>query len=409
MKIAMVSEHASPLAVVGGEDAGGQNVHVAALATHLAALGHDVTVHTRREDPTLDRRVPFGSGVTVDHVPAGPAGPVARDELWPYMSRFADDLGQQWAADPPDVVHAHFWMSGAAALWARPVSTPVLQTFHALGTVKRRHQGRADTSPPARARVEAEVAHRVDRIVATCSDEVRELRAMGVTDDRIDVVPCGVDLDQFRPTGGTERRGARYRILTVGRLVPRKGVDDIVRALIDVPDTELVVAGGPDPDDVATDSAVATMRRLARRLGVDDRVVFRGRVARPDMPALFRSSDLVVCAPWYEPFGIVPLEAMACGVPVVASAVGGMLDTVVPGETGALVAPRRPGLLAATIRRLLAAPDARCRMGRAGRQRAEERYGWPQVAAATQSAYLQATVPQLDAWSGDEIASRGVG
>src|SRR3954447_24567515 len=176
----MVSEHASPLAVLGGVDAGGQNVHVAALATELGRGGDQVVVHTRRDDPTLPRRVPLARNVEVDHVDAGPPTDVPKDELLPYMGEFAADLREQWLADPPDVVHTHFWMSALAALEASAgLGIPVVHTFHALGTVKRRHQGARDTSPPRRIELEREIARRVDRIVATCSDEVFELRRMG--------------------------------------------------------------------------------------------------------------------------------------------------------------------------------------------------------------------------------------
>src|SRR3954451_16422995 len=145
MRIAMVSEHASPLAVLGGVDAGGQNVHVAALACALARHGDEVVVHTRRDDPTLPPRVTLAPGVEVDHVDAGPPTEIPKDALLPYMDAFADDLREQWEADPPDVVHAHFWMSSISALDATDGRIPVVQTFHALGSVKRRHQGARDT------------------------------------------------------------------------------------------------------------------------------------------------------------------------------------------------------------------------------------------------------------------------
>ena len=156
-------------------------------------------------------------------------------------------------------------------------------------------------------------------------------------------------------------------MLSVGRLVPRKGFDTVIRALAAVPDAELVVVGGPAAGDLADDPEAVRLRRLAERLGVADRVRLVGAVPRPDMPALLRSADLVVCAPWYEPFGLVPLEAMACGVPVVATAVGGFLDTVVDGVTGILVPPQRPDRLAAAIRKLLAEPFWREAFGTAGR------------------------------------------
>ena len=390
----MVSEHASPLAVLGGVDAGGQNVHVAALSTALAARGAEVVVHTRRDDPALPRTVPLhgsdGSVVVVDHVPAGPPDPLPKDELLPHMDAMARDLRRQWRARPPDLVHAHFWMSGVAALAAaRPLGVPVVQTFHALGVVKRRHQGRKDTSPPERLAVERRLVVEADRLVATCSDEVFELRRLGAQSSRTSVVPCGVDVRLFRPDGPAEPRTDRPRVLFVGRLVERKGVGNTISALAEVPDAELLVAGGPVASLLDDDAEVARLRRLAARVGVADRVRFVGRVDRADLPALIRSADVVSCVPWYEPFGIVPLEAMACGVPVVASAVGGLVDTVVSGETGLHVPPRDPSAIAAALRRLLASPSERRALGRAGVERVRRHYTWDRVAEGTLAAYAQ--------------------
>ena len=390
MKVALVSEHASPLAVLGGVDAGGQNVHVAALATALAARGHEVVVHTRRDDPALPARVPFAPGVVVEHVPAGPPTEVPKDQLLPYMPAFADHLERRWAREPVDVAHSHFWMSGVATVAAATrTGVPVLHTFHALGTVKRRHQGARDTSPPARIDFERRLCRQVDRVVATCSDEVAELTAMGLQPDRATVIPCGVDTDVFRPVPAEQdqQHGRRPRLLVVGRLVERKGVGNVVEALAQLPGVELMVAGGPDPRFLDTDPEIARLRALADRHAVADRVRFLGSVSRRDVPALMASADLVACVPWYEPFGIVPLEAMACGRPVVGSAVGGLLDTVVPGQTGELVPPRRPDLLAPVLRDLLADPARRARYGAAGRARVVERYRWSAVAAATEDVY----------------------
>jgi len=390
MRIAMVSEHASPLAVLGGVDAGGQNVHVAALATALARRGDEVVVHTRRDDAERARRVRFAAGVEVDHVDAGPPCQLAKDDLLPYMGAFADDLRAQWADDPPDVVHAHFWMSGLAALAAaRPLGIPVVHTFHALGTVKRRHQGAADTSPPVRREIERQLAQLVDRVVATCSDEVFELVRMGGDRRRISVVPCGVDHGVFAAAGEREPRPPDvHRLVAACRLVERKGLGDAVAALAQVPGTELHVAGGPEADALGRDGEARRLRALAREHGVEDRVILRGRVERAAMPALLRSADAVVCVPWYEPFGIVPLEAMACGVPVVASAVGGQVDSVVDGVTGVHVPPRDPAALAAALCELLGDPERRATLGAAGARRARRLYGFDRIAAATRQVYL---------------------
>jgi D-inositol-3-phosphate glycosyltransferase len=388
MRISMVSEHASPLAALGDVDSGGQNLHVAELSSALARLGHEVVVYTRRADPDLPARVDTARGFSVVHVAAGPPGPLLKDELLPHMGEFADGLARHWRQRPPDVVHAHFWMSGlASVLSADSLGVPVVQTFHALGSVKRRHQGQQDTSPPGRRRLERLVGRSVARIAATCTDEVFELVRMGVPRSRISVVPCGVDVRQFGPEGPVADRGVRHRLLSVGRLVPRKGFDLVIEALPRLPDTELVIAGGPQPSGLSADAEARRLRQMANRCGVSDRVTLLGQVSRAEMPALLRSADVVVCTPWYEPFGIVPLEAMACGVPVVAAAVGGLTDTVVDGVTGRHVPPGDPAALARVLRPLLDDPTLRQAYGAAGCDRAHARYSWDRIAADTEQIY----------------------
>ncbi|MFF5516881.1 glycosyltransferase [Streptomyces coeruleorubidus] len=403
LAIALVSEHASPLAALGGVDAGGQNVHVACLAGALADRGHRVTVYTRRDAPDLPCRVELRDGVEVHHVPAGPAEPLPKDELLPYMGEFGRYLARGWRTRAPDLVHSHYWMSGLAALRAtRAHGLPLLHTYHALGTVKRRHQRHADTSPPERIPGETEIGLGCDRIVATCRDEAAELTRMGIPPHKIGIVPCGVDPDRFSPKGPAAPRGPYpHRLLQVGRLVPRKGAAVAVAALARLPGTELVVVGGPPADRLDDDPEVRRLRGIARDAGVADRVRFTGAVPSEQVPPLLRSADVVVCPADYEPFGIVPLEAMACGVPVVASAVGGQLDTVADPGTGRLVPPRDPEALARAVAGLLADPAARAACGAAGRRRVLGRYGWGQVAAATEAAYCEV----LDA----EPAATGAG
>jgi D-inositol-3-phosphate glycosyltransferase len=389
MRIAMVSEHASPLATLGGVDAGGQNVHVAALAIELAALGNTVTIYTRRDDAKLPRHVIMAPGVMVEHVDAGPQHPIPKDAIYPFVPAFADYLGRAWALERPDVVHSHFWMSALAALAAgKPLGIPVAHTFHALGVEKRRHQGNADTSPDARIAQEAAIAREADRIVATASAEVFELLRMGAHPRALKIVPCGVDLEHFTPEGPRElRRTDRLRIVTLSRLVPRKGIGDVVEALAHVPHAELAIAGGGEGPDLVTDPEARRLSALAREAGVADRVYLRGRVERADVPPLLRSADVVVCTPWYEPFGIVPLEAMACGVPLVVSSVGGLVDTVVPGMTGLHVPAREPRAIARALRSLAADPARRLMLGRLGAERVRARYAWSRIAAETLDVY----------------------
>ncbi len=388
MKVAMVSEHASPLAVLGGVDAGGQNVHVASLAQAMAAQGVNVTVYTRRDDPEVPRRVKYAPGVVVEHVDAGPPEAIEKDKLLPHMTRFAQILHKRWSSDPPDVVHAHFWMSGLASLDAsKPLGVPMVHTFHALGIEKRRHQGSKDTSPPERLELEERIARESGRIVATATAEAFELIRMGADSSNIAVVPCGVDLQMFGPLGPSEPRGDRKRLVCLSRLVERKGIGDVIAALAELPDTELIVAGGPERDKLHLDAEAQRLQKLARDYGVADRVIFRGRIERTDVPSLLRSADAVVCYPWYEPFGIVPLEAMACGVPVVVSQVGGLVDSIVDGVTGVHVPPRSPEALAHALRRLLEDDARRRELGVQGTRRANRRYGWARIACDTMAVY----------------------
>ena len=407
MKIAMVSEHASPLIPVGDVDAGGQNIHVAALSAALARRGHDVVVYTRRDDRALPVQVESVDGYLVRHVDAGPPQRLAKDDLLEHMPAFGQQLVAWWARDLPDAAHAHFWMSGLAsnrAGWATGV--PVIQTFHALGVVKRRHQGTADTSPALRIATELMLCRQVARVIATCTDEVRELRQFGLEGDRVDIIPCGVDTTEFTAVGGsTEQRNSR-RILTVSRLVPRKGVDDVIRALVDVPDAELLIAGGPATTNMNSDPEVIRLRTLADMLGVSERVRFLGAVSRTRMPALMRSADVMVSVPWYEPFGIAPIEAAACGIPVVASAVGGMLDTVLDEVTGLHVAPREPAELAAALNRVLDDDALRERLGRAAAERTHRMYSWDRVAELTEHSYKR-VLADMDEIALNEVSATG--
>jgi glycosyltransferase involved in cell wall biosynthesis len=380
----MVSEHASPLAAIGSVDAGGQNVHVAALARAIARRGVDVIVHTRRDDSALPPRAPLDERVWVQHVDAGPPKPIPKDELLPHMRAFGRELARNWSVAPPDVVHSHFWMSGLAAVQAaRPLDVPVAHTFHALGAVKRRNQGAADTSPPERIRLECRLADEVDEVIATTYDERAELAALGVDARHVSVIPCGVDLQAFCPDGEVSaRREGRPRVVVVSRLVERKGIGNVIEAMVHVPDADLVIAGGPPAAQLDADREARRFHNLADQCGIGDRVHLLGAIARDDVPALLRSADVVACCPWYEPFGLVAVEAMACGAPVVASAVGGLAESVLDGRTGVLVPPRSPAAIAAAIRGLLA-DEARCKALGANAVIRARAYGWDCVAART--------------------------
>ncbi|MER5334879.1 glycosyltransferase [Micromonospora sp. NPDC002717] len=389
MRIAMISEHASPLAVLG--EAGGRHTRVAEQAAALVREGHDVRVYTRRESTAQPDTVSTPDGYQVCHVPAGPALRLPGRELMPHLGEFGRWLAGQWRDGDwtPDVAHAHHWMSGLATLHAgRRTGVPVVLTYHSLGTVERRQQGTRDTSPPGRIGYERALGRAADRIVVQCQDEIGELVRLGVPRSRMVLVPCGVDQQVFRPDGPVAPRDpARPRIVTVGRMVERKGFQDVVRALPAVPDAECVVVGGPPARLLPTDGFARRLRALAESCGVADRVKLVGAVPRTELAGWYRSADLVVAAPWYEPVGLAPLEGMACGVPVVGSNVGGIADTVVHGLTGDLVPPRDPRALGTAIRRLLADKVRRFAYATAALDRVRSRYSWKRCAEQLSAVY----------------------
>jgi glycosyltransferase involved in cell wall biosynthesis len=312
------------------------------------------------------------------------------------MAAFAEHLAEMLELEQPDLVHAHFWMSAwASARAARRLDLPLLVTFHALGSVKRRYLGPADTSPLNRIRVEVAVAGVADRIVATATEEIQELALLGVPSSKVSVVPCGVDLEHFTPWSTPDaprsvpERTCRYRLLSVGRLMPGMGYEVIIEALPWLPETELLIAGDAGYSDPTPEPEHDRLIAVAERLGVADRVRLIGQVARADMPALVRSADLAVCSPWSEPFGVVRLEAMACGVPVVASAVGGTSGPVVDGVSGTLVAPCDPAAVAEVVGPLLESPSRRAELARAGLEWVRRCCSWDRVAADTAAVYQQ--------------------
>ena len=245
-----------------------------------------------------------------------------------------------------------------------------------------------DTSPARRIGYERALGRAVDRVVAQSQDEVHELVRLGVPRATIVVIPSGVNLDTFAPTGPVaDRVPGRCRVLSVGRLVERKGFQDVIRAMHLIPDAECVIVGGPPADQLDTDPQARRLRELAQANQVADRVRLVGAVPREEMSAWYRSADVLVAAPWYEPFGLTPLEAMACGVPVVGTAVGGLTDTVVDGLTGDLVPPRDPEALGAAVRRLLADRPRRFGYATAALDRARRRYSWTRAAQQLTTVY----------------------
>jgi glycosyltransferase involved in cell wall biosynthesis len=399
-KIAIISEHASPLALAGGVDSGGQNIYVGQIAEHFARCGHTVDVFTRREDAVLPHEIWWRPGVRVIHVPAGPRVKLPKEDILGYMGDFRRFLGAFFDAEAAagagyDVVHANFFMSAMAALpVAQRLGIPFTVTFHALGRVRRQHQGEADRFPDSRFDIEQYVVRHADRIIAECPQDHADLvNLYGADPDRLVIVPCGFDTAEMTPLPQRRARSELgwsphgFTLLQLGRMVPRKGVEDVIRALAYLRNTHgvdarLCVVGGntTDASETATPE-IGRLRAVAREVDVERYVEFVGRRDRLQLRSYYCAADVFVTTPWYEPFGITPVEAMACARPVVGSDTGGLRYSIVHGETGYLVPPRAPQLLADCLARLAADPALRRRMGEAGLRRARELFTWRRVAA----------------------------
>lgn len=380
MKIAMVSENADP----GG--------YVAELAAALSRNGDDVTVYTRRQGdgPDSYRAEP---GYHVVCLPAGPAKPVSRQHVMPHLGEFAARLADDWRGQSPDVVHAHYWLSGLAALLATGQQPPpVVLTYHALASLEHRHVARsagADSVLPQRIQMERLVGRKAAWILATCSDEIDELVTLGVPRSKTTLVPGGVDVHAFAPEEVPPTRKGRFRLLGVGQMAPHGGLDDVVLALAKVPAADLVIMGGPPADQLRYDEDAKRLRLRAQQTGVADRVRFVGHQPQHQRARLMRWADAVVCAPWYEPMGLAALEAMASGTAVIATDVGCLRDSVVHGVTGEHVPERRPDALAATLNRLATDAVSLQEYGVAGRDRATSRFAWDRIAVDASRIYEQ--------------------
>jgi glycosyltransferase involved in cell wall biosynthesis len=386
LKIALVALGADSAAGLADSAAG-----LAELAQEMAAQGHRITVYARQDEPRQRPAIPLDCGVTVQYLPAGPAARLPAEQLGQHVREFADGLADRWRRDRPDVAHAWFWTSGLAALAAarsQPAGQrlPVVQTFASLGAAEHRHR-LPEQGPAGRIRLEASIARAVSAVLAQSSEETADLAGLGVPRDTVRIVPCGVDTARFSPTGPAVRRGTRPRLLTCAALQPGQGLETLIRALPQAPDAELVIIGGPYRRLLRSLPYYRTLAGLAASAGVRDRVIFTGRVPDGDLPAWFRSADLFVNAASYEPFGTATVQAMACGLPVVATSVGANRDAVIDGITGALVPPGRARLLGQRIRELLAQPVRRGAYGAAAADRASSRYSWQQISQETLIAY----------------------
>jgi histidinol-phosphate phosphatase family protein len=401
LRIAMISEHASPLAGLGGADGGGQNVYVAHVARRLARRGHRVEVLTRRDDPDLPTILQWRDGVRIVHIPAGSPERRPKEQLLPLMEEFTQYALHRARRVGYDIVHAHFFMSAlVGAELKSALGIPLVVTFHALGRVRRLHQGGADAFPEERLAIEDRVVALADRIIAECPQDREDLLQLyGAQHERIRIIPCGFDPREFGPGDKAQARAdlglpsEEFIVLQLGRMVPRKGVDNVIRGVARLHRTygisaRLLIVGGEarDPDPALTPE-IGRLRAIAQSEGVADLVTFAGSRERGALRSYYTAADVFVTTPWYEPFGITPVEAMACATPVIGAAVGGIKATVRDGVTGYLVPPKDPDALAARLAYLAERPRLLQELGAQALRRARSLYTWQRVGKAVESLY----------------------
>jgi D-inositol-3-phosphate glycosyltransferase len=406
MKIALVADHPC---LPSRADAypGDPARRVLSLAQALAERDHTVTIYSRQESAGAADDARGGRGgrggrrgarLTIEHIQAGPQQWLCGEDLLPHIAAFAGRLADRWRHGAPDVVHGHFWTSGLAALaGTRGLGIPVVQTFHSLGSDTRRDE-QAPPAAAARIRLEASIGRSVQAVLAGTSEERADLGRLGVTPASVRIVPAGVDTTLFQPAGPTAERGRNPRILVVSPPGDQPELVTVLRALKALPGTELVVAGGPPRSKLAGDPGCRALAALARHLGLADRLTCTGKVREADMPALMRSADVLVHLTTAWRLAVVPVEAMACGLPVIASEAHA--DAVIHGNTGFLVPPAASAdsaLLARRIDDLLASPMLRDGYRIAAASRAASRYSWERIGQETEAVYEALLGPQVQA------------
>lgn len=414
MNIAMLSYHTCPLAILGGKDTGGMNVYVRELTHHLGRLGVHVDVFTRSQDEHVPHVLhDLGYGNRVVHIPAGPEVPLPKQDMARYLPEyvrgiedFADRKGLRY-----DLIHSHYWMSGVAAIQLKETwNVPIVHMYHTLVRMKNRI-ARSDEEMEGGYRLEGEqqILENADRIVVATPAEQSQLEFLYMADSRkLVTIPPGVDTSHFYPIPSDEAKAViglapdDHMILYVGRIEPLKGVDTLLRALAIMsksgemaccPHYLAIIGGDLDTSPETMNAEMTRLQHLARELGIKDLVLFLGKRSQDSLPYYYSAAEVVVMPSHYESFGMVALEAMACGTPVVASQVGGLAFLVQDGVTGFVVPGGDPQALADRLLELVRDPDLRCRMGNQGAAYAQD-YSWDKIARRVTRLYEQMLAQQ---------------
>jgi phosphoheptose isomerase len=415
-RIAFISEHASPLATLGGVDSGGQNVYVGELAKHLLGLDYRVDIFTRWDDRKLPQVISWVPGVRVIHIKAGPVEILPKEKLLEHIPEFTVNMMDFIANEtsPYILIHANFWMSAlVAADLKKKFNIPFVVTFHALGHVRRIHQGADDKFPAERIDIERRIVEEADHIIAECPQDREDLMSYyAAPAEKITIIPCGFSPHEFYPLDRLLARmvlgidPSECVILQLGRIVPRKGIDTVVKALAQVRKTSmpvrLIVVGGETNSNHAPDTEILRLQRLAHEEGVTESVLFTGRQNRDMLKYYYSAADIFITTPWYEPFGITPLEAMACGTPVIGSNVGGLKYSIEHGKTGYLVPPNDPDALAQRIRELFNDPALLQKMKRNAIRRVNSLFTWSRVSDMVASLYERVLLSDRSAGGAEE-------
>lgn len=400
--IALISVHGDPAIEIGREEAGGQNVYVRQVGEALAQLGWQVDMFSRRVSADQETIVEHSSNCRTIRLTAGPVEFVSRDHGFQYLPEFVDQLikFQKEAGINYDLVHTNYWLSGWVGMELKKrLGIKQVHTYHSLGVIKYKTIENIPLVASQRLLVEKEILETVERIVATSPQEQEHMRSLVSQKGEIDIIPCGTDIQQF---GSVTREAARTRleidpeakvVLYVGRFDPRKGIETLVRAVreskfYESKQLQLIIGGGctPGNSDAKERDRIAG---IVNELGMDECTSLPGCLSREILPSYYAAADVCVVPSHYEPFGLVAIEAMACGTPVVASDVGGLQFTVVNEETGLLVPPQNVPAFNHAIDQILSHPQWQQELGKAAKKRVIDKFSWHGVASQLDKLYIQ--------------------
>lgn len=400
--IALISVHGDPAVEIGKEEAGGQNVYVRKVGEALARLGWTVDMFTRASDAQQPKIIEHRPGCRTIRLTAGPEAFVPRQEIFGYRDEFVANL-LQFQRDRGieyDLFHTNYWISGWVGLQLKQrLSRPMLHTYHSLGAVKYQSVQTIPTIASTRLGVEKDCLEMADRVVATSPQERDHMRSHVSQKGNIEIIPCGTDIEHFQ---ALDRTAARTRLgiaadakvaFYIGRFDERKGIETLVRAIgrSQFRNDErlcLIIGGGSRPghsDGIERER----IEGIVEELGLEGITSFPGRISDEDLPFYYAAADVCVVPSHYEPFGLVAIEAMASGTPVVASDVGGLQFTVASEHTGILAPPKDVAAFSVAIDRILSDPQWRNQLGSQARKRVEEKFSWDGVAAQLSDLYLK--------------------